>query len=193
MLRPVTFSGLKTSLFYCWKLLEDLGWKYPLKSSGWSSDIKNQFPSWNCHLDPLKERVATFQTPSSYWRKRIRLSRDLHQAKQNAPGSAREWKRLNFNRSYTLPSVTMATCPKNLTKWGTLGTLTHKKKLIHIKSHSPSIPIPFSGGFFPDLSFGARALQLASAWIATGPNWAMAMAGWWDVGRWDGMGQNDQP
>lgn len=142
-----------------------------------------------CHLDPLKEPNGdisdTIILLASLRLRLSRISTRPSRMRLAVPESEKELTKKTDPTPYLL--ALWQSCPKNLTKWGTLGNhIPTKKKLIHIKSHSPSIPIPFSGGVFPDLSFGARALQLASAWIATGPNWAP----WQDGGTWgwDGMG-----
>ena len=97
VLRPVTFSGgLKTSLIFCWKMLEELGWKYP-----WNPVVDHQISIISFPLEVLpfgsiegtKWRHFRHHHPTGVF-KAPPIS-DLHQAKQNAPGSAREWKRVN--------------------------------------------------------------------------------------------------
>jgi len=85
-------------------------------------------------------------------------------------------------------------CPKNLTKWGTLGNHIPTKK----KTNPHKITFPIHPHSIFRRGFSRSELRGKGASAGKRMNCDRsklgAMAGWWDVGmRWDGMGQNDQP
>ena len=132
VLRPVTFSGgLKTSLIFCWKMLEELGWKYP-----WNPVVDHQisiisFPSWSvCHLDPLKEPNGdisdTIILLASLRLRLSRISTRPSRMRLAVPESEKELTKKTDPTPYLL--ALWQSCPKNLTKWGTLGNHIPTKK-----------------------------------------------------------------